>query len=190
MFADRIDSRPLPGARGFRFGHRAFRALFLTAWTLLAAWTPPPLHGWRRFILRCFGADIAPTARIHASARIWFPPNLSMAGHSLIGPRVNCYCMDRISIGAHAVISQGAHLCGGTHRLDSPDFALVTRPITIGDHAWIAAEAFLGPGCVVGQGAVLGARGVAFGALEAWMVYAGNPAKPLRRRPPLPGVTP
>ena len=31
-------------------------------------------------------------------------------------------------------------------------------------------------------GAVLGARAVAFGELEPWTIYSGNPAKPIRRR--------
>jgi putative colanic acid biosynthesis acetyltransferase WcaF len=48
--------------------------------------------------------------------------------------------------------------------------------------AWVAAEAFVGPGVTVGEGAVLGARGVAFKALEPWTVYAGNPAQPLKKR--------
>jgi putative colanic acid biosynthesis acetyltransferase WcaF len=90
--------------------------------------------------------------------------------------------MDRVTIGAFAVISQGAQLCGGTHLVDSPDFQLVTRPIAVGAHAWIAADAFVGPGVRVGEGAVLGARAVAFRDLEPWTIYAGNPARPLRTR--------
>ncbi|MDF0490942.1 hypothetical protein PX554_22715 [Sphingomonas sp. H39-1-10] len=90
--------------------------------------------------------------------------------------------MAPISIGAYAVISQGAHLCSGTHDVDSPHFQLRARPITIGRRAWIAAEAFVGPGVVVGEGAVLGARGCAMRSLEPWIIYSGNPATPLRAR--------
>ena len=58
----------------------------------------------------------------------------------------------------------------------------MTRPITIGEQAWVAAEAFVGPGVNVGCGAVLGARGVAVRNLEGWTVYAGNPARPVGKR--------
>jgi putative colanic acid biosynthesis acetyltransferase WcaF len=90
-------------------------------------------------------------------------------------------------LGAYAVISQGAYLCAGTHDVDDPNFQLTTRPISIGERAWIAADAFVGPGVRVGEGAVLGARGVAFKDLEPWTIYAGNPALERRKRSVLPG---
>jgi putative colanic acid biosynthesis acetyltransferase WcaF len=34
----------------------------------------------------------------------------------------------------------------------------------------------------IGEGAVLGARGVAFRDLAPWTVFAGNPAQPIRLR--------
>jgi len=175
-------ARPLEGGPSFPLRHRIFRAGWIVAWTLLARWTPPPLHGWRRLVLTLFGARLARGARVYGTARVWYPPNLSMGPHSVIGPHATCYCMDRVSIGAFAVISQGAQLCGGTHLVDSPDFQLVTRPIAIAAHAWIAADAFVGPGVSVGEGAVLGARAVAFRDLDPWTIYAGNPARPLRTR--------
>jgi hypothetical protein len=48
--------------------------------------------------------------------------------------------------------------------------------------SWVAAEAFVGPGVTIGEGAVLGARGCAFRDLEPWTVYAGNPARRLKLR--------
>ena len=73
-------------------------------------------------------------------------------------------------------------MCAGTHAIDDPHFQLYARPITIGVRAWIAAEAFVSPGVTVGEGAVLGARGVATGDLLPWTVYRGNPAVVLRTR--------
>nr|WP_261404518.1 hypothetical protein [Chenggangzhangella methanolivorans] len=64
----------------------------------------------------------------------------------------------------------------------TPDFPLRSLPIEIGANAWIAAEAFVGPGVTVAEGAVLGARGVAMRNLSAWTVHAGNPASPMRER--------
>ena len=171
------------GGPSFPLKHRLFRAVWKLCWLLSARWTPVPFfHGWRRFVLVAFGAKLAPTARVYPSADIWYPPNLSMGNNSLMGPGVICYCMERIEIHDDVVVSQRAHLCGGTHDVGDPDFQLLAKPIVIGRRAWIAAEAFVGPGVVVGEEAVLGARAVAFKHLEAGMIYVGNPIRLVRRR--------
>jgi putative colanic acid biosynthesis acetyltransferase WcaF len=175
-------SKPLLAGASFSVKHRVFRVLWGVTWTLCAAWTPPPLHRWRAALLRAFGADVHPTARVYGSVRVWFPPNLTMRRNSVLGPHVNCYCMDRISIGESAVVSQGTTLCGGTHDITDPDFQLLTRPVNVGAGAWIAAEAFIGPGVSVGAGAVVGARAVLFTDAEADCVYVGNPAKRIKAR--------
>jgi putative colanic acid biosynthesis acetyltransferase WcaF len=172
----------LHGGPAFTVEHRAFRVGWSATWLLLAAWTPPPLHPWRAFLLRLFGARIGPGVHVYPSARVWYPPNLEMGEGASLGRGANCYCMGLISIGAHAVVSQGAHLCAGTHDPDDPGFPLTPRPIGIGAYAWIAAEAFVGPGVTVGEGAVLGARGVTTKDLAPWTIYAGNPATRLRER--------
>ena len=175
-------SNPREGGPSFSLSNRIMRTLWSLTWLLLASWTPPPLRAWRRFLLRAFGAKLGRGCDVRGSARVWYPPHLHMEDRSVIAQRVNCYNMAPIHLGADALISQGAHLCAGTHDISSPVFQLTTRPITIGAQAWIAAEAFVGPGVDVGEGAVLGARGVAFRSLEPWGVYGGNPAKLLKQR--------
>lgn len=175
-------ARPSEGGPSFTLGDRLFRAVWLASWTVLAAWTPPFMHGWRRLVIRVFGGRLAQTARVYGSVRIWNPRNLEMGEQASLGPRVDCYAMAPIRIGDGVNVSQGAVLCSGSHDIDDPDFQLVTAPIVIGPDAWIAAEAFVGPGVTVGEGAVLGARGVAFSNLEPWMVYIGSPARATRAR--------
>lgn len=172
----------LNGGASFSRANRVYRACWLVCWTLLAAWTPRPFMPWRRFLLRTFGARIASSAMVYGSVKIWSPANLVMGKSSCIGPRVTVYSMATITLEAYALVSQGAHLCAGTHDIEDPCFQLVARPIVIQERAWVAAEAFVGPGVLVGQGAVLGARGCAFRALAPWTVYAGNPAQVLRPR--------
>ena len=178
------------GAATFSLSNRLYRGLWVLAWWLLAAWTPPPFKPWRRVLLNLFGAKLARSANVYGSARIWYPPNLVMESFACLGPKATCYCMAPITLGAYALVSQGGHLCAGTHRIDGPDFQLVVRPIHIGANAWIAAEAFVGPGVTVGEGAVLGARAVAMRSLEPWTVYSGNPAAAIRSRPIIKRLSP
>lgn len=170
------------GGASFPLVNRLYRLVWMAVWLVFAAWTPPPLHGWRRVLLRAFGARVAPTAFVYGSTRIWSPLNLDLGAYSRIGPRVTVYSMALIRLDDYALVSQGAHLCAGTHDIEDVNFQLQARPIVIGQRAWVAAEAFVGPGVTVGPGAVLGARGCAFRDLAPWTVYAGNPARPLRPR--------
>lgn len=176
------ESGSMEGGATFSLSHRLYRLVWNLTWILLASWTPPFLKGWRRWLLVAFGADLHRTANIYSSARIWYPPHLKMGPYSCLGPGVKAYCMAPITLKAYALVSQGSHLCAGTHDIEDPHFQLRARPITLGRHAWVAAEAFVGPGVTVGEGAVLGARAVAFRDIQAWGVYSGNPAAFLKER--------
>lgn len=165
------------GEATFALRNRAFRLLWQLTWLFLAAWTPPNLNRWRISIANLFGARIHKGASLYGSVRIWYPANLTMAARSTLGPKVNCYCVAPITLGEYAVVSQGAHLCAATHEIHEAAFQLKALPIRIGAHAWVCAEAFVGPGVEIGEGAVLAARAVAFHDLEPWTVYRGNPAE-------------
>lgn len=166
----------------FTLRNRLTRAAWSVAWLALAAWTPKQLAPWRRLLLRAFGARMGQGTDVRGSVRVWLPSHLVMEDGALIGPGVVCYNMAPVTLGAGVLVSQRAHLCAGSHDFDDPSFQLEARPITIGREAWIAAEAFVGPGVTVGEGAVLGARAAAFRHLDPWTVYTGNPARPLRPR--------
>lgn len=172
------------GAPSFTLRNRAFRALWIVVWSLLAAWTPPPLHAWRRLLLRAFGAKVGKGVRIYGSSRVWFPPNLTLGDHVVIGWQVQLYNQGMVTIDDYVVVSQFVHVVASTHLVDDPHFQLQVRPIHIGRYAWVASGAFVGPGVTVGEGAVLGARGVTFNDLAPWTVYRGNPAAEIKKRKP------
>ena len=133
-------------------------------------------------MLRGFGAKVGAGARVHASVKVWLPANLELGENVLIGPGVRLYNQGRITIGATSVISQRAHICASTHDVRDPSFQLVMRPVVIGEHCWIASEAFVGPGVTMGDRSVLGARGALFKDTEPDSVYSGNPAAFVKQR--------
>jgi putative colanic acid biosynthesis acetyltransferase WcaF len=87
-----------------------------------------------------------------------------------------------VSIGANVVISQGAHICAGSHDIRDPSFPLLKLPVTIGSGVWIAAESFIGPNVSVGRQAVVGARAVVVRDVPDESVVAGNPAVVIGKR--------
>lgn len=173
---------PIDGGPTFSLSHRLYRLGWNTTWFLLASWTPPFMRGWRCMLLRLFGAQIGAGCDVRASARVWYPRNLVMEARTTMADGVICYNVDTVTLQQGALVSQRAYLCTASHAIDDPKFPLTHRPIRLERLSWIASDAFVGPGVTAGEGSVLGARGVAFADLEAWQVYRGNPAQPLRRR--------
>jgi putative colanic acid biosynthesis acetyltransferase WcaF len=150
-------------------------------WLLLFRPSPRPFHAWRRLLLRLFGAELGVHVNIYPSVQIWAPWQLNIGNRVGIANGVTLYNMAPIVIGDNCVISQGAHLCCGTHDIDSPNFQLMAKPIILEGDVWICAEAFVGPGITIAEGCVLGARAVVTKTItEPWSVWVGNPA--LRKR--------
>jgi putative colanic acid biosynthesis acetyltransferase WcaF len=179
---DASKTLPLEGGPTFSLGNRLLRVVWMTSWLVLARFTPPPLHAWRRLVLRAFGAKLGRNVRIHASVKIWLPSNLDLGDDVLIGPGAILYNQGKVTIGARSVISQRAHICASSHDFRDPNFQLMLRPVCIGALCWVAAEAFVGPGVTMGDGAVLGARAALFENGVTQGVYRGNPAVLIRNR--------
>lgn len=176
---DTLKSVPLPPITG---RNRLRRLVWSIAWILLYRPTPIAAHCWRAAVLRLFGARIEGKVYPYPSARIWAPWNLDMRAGSCIAGGVECYNVDRISLGECVTVSQKSYLCTASHDFDDPLFPLTGAPIFIGRHAWVAADAFIGPGVEIGEGAVVLARAVVVRDVLPGTVVGGNPAKNLRSR--------
>jgi putative colanic acid biosynthesis acetyltransferase WcaF len=150
------------------------------AWAITAPFfrfSPRPLWGWRRLLLRGFGAKVGQGAHVYPSVRISVPWNVSIGDRAAVGDRVILYALGPISIGARATISQGSHLCAGTHDHRDPAMPLLKLPISIADDVWVCADAFIGPGVKIGACSVVGARAVVMRDVEPGAIMAGNPAR-------------
>lgn len=148
----------------------------------LFAISPRPMWALRCALLRIFGANIGRKVHIHPSVRITIPWNLSVGDESAIGDRAIIYALGRITIGERATISQGAHLCAGSHDYRDPAMPLLKTPINVGNGAWVCADAFIGPQVTIGNGAIVGARAVVTKDVGEYQIVAGNPAKVISNR--------
>jgi putative colanic acid biosynthesis acetyltransferase WcaF len=152
----------------------------------LFALSPRPLWGWRRLLLRLFGATVGRQVHVYPSCRISLPWNLALGDQAAIGDRAVLYALGPITIGKRVTISQSAFLCAGSHDYASPDMTLTKPPVAVGDDAWICAAAFVGPGVTIGDRAILAACGVAVADIPDDEIHGGNPARLIKRRPPFP----
>jgi len=174
----------IAACRGLRpYSRREY--LLRILWTLAAPLfrlSPRPLFGWRRMLLRLFGAHVGAGAHVYPSSRIYLPWNLNLGDQCAIGEWVLIYNLGPVTIGDRATISHCAHLCAGTHDYTDQTLPLLRLPIEIGAEAWICADAFVGPGTKVGEGAIVGAAAVVVADVPPWQIVAGNPARVIKRR--------
>ncbi len=166
----------------FSLRNRLGRVAWNLCWLLLYRFSPRPFHGWRAMLLRAFGATIGPNCHFYPGSKIWAPWNLFCADQVTAGDAAEIYNPAPFFLGSHAIVSQGAYVCGATHNYDDPAFPLLAYSMNIGAYAWICARAVVSPGVSVGEGAVLGLASVATRDLEPWGVYAGSPAVKVKER--------
>lgn len=171
-----------PDVRKLRYENRlprnqqVLRLLWGVVWICLFRPTPRwTLHGWRRSLLRLFGAKIGEGSKIAPSCRIWAPWNLVVGDYTALGDGVDCYNVGTITIGYKVAISQRSFLCSATHDPSSLLRPLVVKPIVIQNHAWVAAESLVLPGVTIGEGAVIGARSVVTRDMVPWHICVGMP---------------
>ena len=176
-----MEVRPYKNKLGLR--NKLLRVLWNIIYYILFRPTPNILlWKWRVFLLRCFGAKIGKHCKIRSSAIFWAPWNIEMGDYVSIGQKAQIYSVDKIIIHTKVCVSQGAFLCTASHDITNKDNPLITAPICIDSFVWIAADAFVGMGITIGQGAVIGARSAVFKDVEPWIVVGGNPARTIKKR--------
>ncbi|MDX2132159.1 MAG: glycosyltransferase [Planctomycetota bacterium] len=171
-----------PESTPWTFKQKVFRAIWMLVGKPLFRMSFHNWYGVRAAILRLFGARVGAGVRIRPTVNIEVPWNLHIHDGVTVGDYAILYSLGVIEIGERTIVSQYAHLCAGTHDYTDRRFPLIRDPIIIGADAWIGADAFVGPNVKIGRLSVLGARSSAYKDLQPGMVYAGNPARPLKKR--------
>lgn len=164
---------------------RVLRIVWKCVWMLFCRWTPQGIglfYAWRNFCLRCFGAKIGKRCHVYPGVRVWQPWMLEMDDDACLSNEVECYSVDRITLGRNAIVSPGAFLCTASHDIDSRTFDLTHAPISIGDNAWVGARAIVLPGRVVGVGGIVAAGAVVTKDVGPSEVVGGNPAQFIKKR--------
>jgi putative colanic acid biosynthesis acetyltransferase WcaF len=127
-------------------------------------------------LLRAFGAEIGTGVVIRSKVNISYPWRVRIGDHVWLGEEVAILSLAQVTIESNVCISQRAFLCTGSHAFRSPDFRLLTRPITVRSRSWVAAQAFIAPGVEIGPESMVCAGSVVLENVPPGMVVRGNPA--------------
>ena len=170
--------------QGFRGRSGWYVQLWWLVQSTLFAMSPQFMYGWRRWLLKLFGAEIGEHVLIRPSVRVTYPWKVKIGNHVWIGDNAELYSLGVIEIGDDVVISQKSYICAATHDFSKASFDMIEKKITIEDQVWIATDVFIAPGVTVGRGALIGARSSVFADMPEGMICLGSPARPVKPRMP------
>lgn len=174
---------PHPYVNRLPLRQKLVRLAWNMTWAVLFRPTPSwCMRGWRNALLRLFGTKMGRGCVVYPSCKIWAPWNLEMGDLVCLSSDVDCYSVSPIRIGSKVCVSQRCFLCTASHDISRRDNRLIHAPICIDANVWVAAQAYVGPGVHIGEGAVAGACAVVIRDVEPWTVVAGNPARMIKRR--------
>lgn len=96
-----------------------------------------------------------------------------------IGTNINCtiICAEKVEIGRDVMIGRNVTIRdnNGNHFINRQGYKN-TRPVIIGDKAWLCEGCTIMPGVKIGDGAIIGAHAFVTSNVPAHAVVSGNPA--------------
>lgn len=142
--------------------------------------------GVKRALLRWAGADIGAGVRICSSVRIYLSGPLRIGADTWVGHHAVFLGGDApIEVGARVDIGPQVTLVGGNHapglhgRAAGDGFS---KPIRVGDGAWLGARSTILGGVEIGAGAVVGAAALVNADVAPGARVGGVPARELGRQ--------
>lgn len=138
--------------------------------------------GFRRWLLRLFGAKIGKRVHIKPGLRVKFPWYLEVGDYSWLGEDLWIDNLAFVSIGPHCCVSQGVYLCTGNHDWTTTNLKLFREPVVCERGSWVGAKSIVCPGVTIGTDAIVTAGSVVTKDVPAFEIHAGNPAQFVRKR--------
>ena len=141
----------------------------------------------RRFFYKLLFKKMGRGVDIFSAVFISEPENIEIGNNVSIHEFCVISGYGGIKIGNDVSIATGVKIFSSSHPFDNRDEKirkgkLIPTPVEIGNDVWIGANVVITGGVKIGSGVLIGAGAVVTGDLEDNGVYAGVPAKLIKRR--------
>ena len=176
------DLKKFKVSKGFRGKSKIIVQIWWIVEKTFFAMSPQFFYGWRRILLRLFGAKIGKHVLIRSTAKFTYPWKIEIGDYSWIGEETVFYILDDIKIGKNVAIAHGVYFNTGSHDYTLEEFTILSKKIIIEDECWITNDVYIAPGVCIGKGVVIGARSSVYKSMPKGFVCYGNPAKPIKKR--------
>lgn len=140
----------------------------------------------RRSLLECVGHRIAPSAGIWSGTLV-VGRRLEVGADAYVNGQCTLLALDRLVIGRDVHLARGVQVLTLTHENGGHSRRAgrrVTKPVRIGDGAWIGAGVIILPGVTIGSGAIVAAGSVVTKDVAEDVIVAGSPARVVRELGP------
>lgn len=137
---------------------------------------------------RVFKINSQYTFPIHFTSKVSGRVNIGEGVEKYLACSGGCYIqgINGVIIGDHSLIAPGVKIISANHSVNKLDGWDTAKPIVIGKHVWIAANAVILPEVNIGDYAIIGAGAVVTKNVPEYAVVAGVPAKIIKYRESLP----
>ena len=149
----------------FKFGYKRIKGSHLESRLLVEENAQLEVQGSFNMF---YGADI----------EVFKDAKLTIKGEGSANIHFTCICGEYIEIGKGVQIGRGVTIRdnNGNHYINRSGYKN-SRPVIIGDKAWLCEGCTIMPGVKVGEGAIVGAHAFVTQNVPAHSVVSGNPAQ-------------
>lgn len=134
------------------------------------------------FYKYCYGMKIGKNTHLQMGLRVYAPWKIKIGSNCSIGHDSLLDGRRGITIGNNVDLAGQVRILTLGHDIDDPEYKTVGATVKIEDHASVFTGANILPGRVIGEGSVVALNAVVTKNTEPWTIYAGNPAKKIRKR--------
>jgi len=137
----------------------------------------------REAILRRLLRGVGRECHFEPTFRCEFGFNISVGDHFYAN--FDCVILDGggVTIGDHVLFGPRVGIYTSNHAIDPAERAAgacYAKPVTIGDHVWIAGGVTINQGVTIGDNTIIGSGSVVTRSIPSGVIAVGSPARVLR----------